>query len=227
MLRNVPEGRCDRSLARSAWDSATPKEPSRRVRCDSCRCAHRFDDWSDGILNAKTENIYVICFPAYEIGRCEGRSIDRGRIIGLDSSNLSKPPKLCLATGLWRIQRWYLAGSGNGPLHRAAARTSSDTNLSRRVFSPSLRNTAHISTRNTSGISCARSYRTLRDGSFEGRFPSTSCQATIGVVPTGRACRHFATASSITLLSIFLLIGCGFRKLAGRGVESQAMAAKY
>src|SRR5271157_3137018 len=74
------------------------------------------------------------CNPAYEIGHCEGRSIDKGRIIGLDSSNLSKPPKLCLATGLWRIQRWYLAGSGNAPLHRAAARTSSDTNLSRRVF---------------------------------------------------------------------------------------------
>ena len=46
-LPNVPEGRCDRSLARSAWDSATPKEPSRRVRSDSCRYAHRFDDWSD------------------------------------------------------------------------------------------------------------------------------------------------------------------------------------
>src|SRR5580693_9489244 len=44
-----------------------------------------------------------------------------------------------------------------------------------------LRNTAHISTRNTSGISCARSYRTLRDGSFEDAFPGTSCQATIGV----------------------------------------------
>ena len=43
--------------------------------------------------------------------------------------------KLRLATGLWRIQRWYLAGSGNGPVHRAAARASSDTNLSRRVFS--------------------------------------------------------------------------------------------
>ena len=28
------------------------------------------------------------CNPAYEIGRCEGRSIDKGRIIGLDSSNL-------------------------------------------------------------------------------------------------------------------------------------------
>jgi hypothetical protein len=51
------------------------------------------------------------CNPAYEIGRCEGRSIDKGRIIGLDSSDLSKPPKLCLATGLWRIQRWYLAGT--------------------------------------------------------------------------------------------------------------------
>jgi REP-associated tyrosine transposase len=44
----------------------TPKEPSRRVRCDSRRCGHRFDDWSD-----------------------------------------EKPPKLCLATGLWRIERWY------------------------------------------------------------------------------------------------------------------------
>jgi hypothetical protein len=33
LLQNVPEGRCDRSLARSAWNSATPKEPSRRVWC--------------------------------------------------------------------------------------------------------------------------------------------------------------------------------------------------
>src|SRR5271166_6123380 len=63
---------------------------------------------------------------------------------GLDSSNLSKPPKLCLATGLWRIERWYLAGSGNGPLHRAAARTSSDTNLSRRVFSFLKKHGAHF-----------------------------------------------------------------------------------
>src|ERR1700719_2166447 len=54
LLRNVPEGRCDRSLARSAWGSATPKEPSRRVRCDSRRDAHRFDKWSDEISNAKT-----------------------------------------------------------------------------------------------------------------------------------------------------------------------------
>jgi hypothetical protein len=39
----------------------------------------------------------------------------------------------------------------------------------------------HISTRNTSGTSCTRSYRTLRDGSSEDAFPGTSCQATIGV----------------------------------------------
>jgi hypothetical protein len=34
-----------------------------------------------------------------------------------------------------------------------------------------------------SGISCARSYRTLRDDSFlsRGAFPGTSCQATIGL----------------------------------------------
>ncbi len=31
------------------------------------------------------------------------------------------------------------------------------------------------------GISCGRSYRALRDGSFEDAFPGTLCQATIGV----------------------------------------------
>jgi hypothetical protein len=31
---SVPEGRCDRSLARSAWNSPAPKEPSRRARYD-------------------------------------------------------------------------------------------------------------------------------------------------------------------------------------------------
>jgi hypothetical protein len=40
---------------------------------------------------------------------------------------------------------------------------------------------APISMRNTSGISCARSYRTLRDGPFEGHFPGTSCLATISL----------------------------------------------
>ena len=55
---------------------------------------------------------------------------------------------------------------------RAGVRTDSMIGVTKfRIRKPSLRNTAHISTRNTFGISCARSYRTLRDGSFEGRFP--------------------------------------------------------
>ena len=41
LLRNVPEGRCDRSLARSAWDSATPK--SRPVGYGVIRAAVRTD----------------------------------------------------------------------------------------------------------------------------------------------------------------------------------------
>ena len=39
-VSKVPEGRCDRSLARSAWESTIPKDPSRRVRCESFRCKH-------------------------------------------------------------------------------------------------------------------------------------------------------------------------------------------
>ncbi len=39
-VRQPPEGQCDCSPARSAWDIATPKKPSRRVRSDSCKRAH-------------------------------------------------------------------------------------------------------------------------------------------------------------------------------------------
>src|ERR1700724_3137123 len=115
------------------------------------------------------------CNSAYEIGRCEGRSIDKGRIIGLDSSNLSKPPKLCLATGLWRIQRCYLAGPGNGPLHRAAARTSSDTNLSRRVFS--FPQKTRRTFRREIPLGLAAPDHTVPYGTFLSRdaFPGTSC----------------------------------------------------
>src|SRR6202161_3096140 len=49
-MPSVPEGRSDRSQARSAWDSAPSKEPSRRVRSDSRRYAHRFDDRSEPSL---------------------------------------------------------------------------------------------------------------------------------------------------------------------------------
>ena len=59
------------------------------------------------------------------------------------------------------------------------------------------RNTAHISTRDTSGISRARSYRTLRDGSLEGRLPRhfvpgyDRCRPS---VTRWRTFRHFARA---------------------------------
>src|SRR5271166_113927 len=46
LLRNVPEGRCDRSLARSAWDSATPK--SRPVGYGVIRAGGR-TDWMIGV----------------------------------------------------------------------------------------------------------------------------------------------------------------------------------
>ena len=49
--------RCDRSPARSAWDSPPQKEPSRRVRCDSRRCVDRFDDWGDYPFLRKTAHI--------------------------------------------------------------------------------------------------------------------------------------------------------------------------
>ena len=86
-------------------------------------------------IGGVSDHVHLLVTLPTRLAVAKAVQFDKGRIIGLDSSDLSKPPKLCLATGLWRIQRWYLAGSGNGPLHRAAARTSSDTNLSRRVFS--------------------------------------------------------------------------------------------
>ena len=46
------------SQARSAWDRAAPKEPSRRVRCDPRRCAHPFD-FSVGIWQVH-ESVHVL-----------------------------------------------------------------------------------------------------------------------------------------------------------------------
>jgi hypothetical protein len=54
-LRDVPEGRCDRSLARSAWNRATPREPSHRVWCDSCRCT-RLDSGNGHYIEQQLEH---------------------------------------------------------------------------------------------------------------------------------------------------------------------------
>ena len=60
-VRQPPEGQCDRSLARSAWDIATPKEPSRRVRSDSCQVCRtsirRLKYWSDEVSDVRTDEI--------------------------------------------------------------------------------------------------------------------------------------------------------------------------
>jgi hypothetical protein len=95
------------------WPKDAGENASRRVRSDSCRCAHRFDDWSDEVSNMKTET---------ETRRTGRREIPLG----------------------------FAAPGHTVPY---------GTVLSRDVF------------------------------------PGTSCQATIGVVPPGRAGRHFATAS--------------------------------
>ena len=70
-------------------------------------------------------------------------------------------------------------------LHRAAARTSSDTNLSRRVFSLP-KETRRIFRREICVGSAAPDHtRTLRDGSFEGRFPRHFVPGYDHAVPLG------------------------------------------
>jgi hypothetical protein len=116
----VPEGQHDRSQARSAWDSATPKEPSRRVRYDSCTCAHRFEDWREEISNA------VSLSRTEMIPKCIGRVLDHVRHLVILRTRLA-----------------------------VAFLKKHDAQFDEKYL----------------WDSCARSHRTLRDGSFEGRFP--------------------------------------------------------
>src|ERR1700730_4979616 len=62
-MRRLAKACCEMSRrdgAIVAWHevpgTAPPQKPSRRVRCDSCRCAHRFDDWSIGARNSESKN---------------------------------------------------------------------------------------------------------------------------------------------------------------------------
>jgi hypothetical protein len=88
-----------------------------------------------------------------------------------------------LATRLWRIQRWYLAGSENGPLHRAPARTHRTPTFKEKYIAFLKEHGAHL--RREIPLGClgyrARSYRTLRDGSRVTLFQGTSCLATISL----------------------------------------------
>src|SRR5271157_3313211 len=115
---NVPEGRCDRSLARSAWDSATPK--SRPVGYGVIRAGVRTDSMI-GVTKFRIRKLKT--FMLYDSG-LRYNSFHGKHFLVPEHSLRFQHKGTCLG----------LAGSGNGPLHRAAARTSSDTNLSRRVF---------------------------------------------------------------------------------------------
>ena len=152
-LRDVPVGRCDRSLARSAWKTPSPKRPSRRVRCDLRRCAHRFDDWRRVFsLPQETPRTFRREIP---LGlAAPDHTVPYGTVLSRDAF----PGTSCQATIVLSLRD---ALADISQLHLAKAYCE----MSRRE------NTAHISMRNTCGIRCARSYRTLRDGSFEGRFP--------------------------------------------------------
>ena len=61
-----------------------------------------------------------------------------------------------------------------------------------------------MTTRNTSGMSCARPYRTLRDGSFEGRFPRHFVPGYGQPVPPGQ--KRFAIEGSRNYLSAYGLV---------------------
>src|ERR1700732_1960906 len=119
-LERVPGGRCDRSLARSAWDSATQK----------CRPV------GYGVIRAGVRTDSMIGVTKFRIRKNE--------------------------TETWRTCGREIPLGFAAPDHTVPYGT---------VLS--------------------------RDA-----FPGTSCQATIGVVPPGRAGRHFATASSESLLRI-------------------------
>jgi hypothetical protein len=198
-LRNVPEGRCDRSLARSAWDSTIPKEPSRRVRCDSRRFGHRFDDWSDEIWNTKTEKKFVVLFLAYDTISFHGK-----HFLVPEHSLRFQHEGTCLNPDL-RERLWpYMGGIAkqHGMIPKCIGGVSDHVHLL--VTLPTRLAVAKAVQLIKAGSSAwihlglATPDHTVPYGTVLSRdaVPGTSCQATIGVVPTGRACRHFATASS-------------------------------
>jgi hypothetical protein len=54
---------------------------------------------------------------AHNNGNCKGPPVNKDRIVGLDTSDPSHVAKLCVAAGLWCIQRRYLTAPGNDSIH--------------------------------------------------------------------------------------------------------------
>jgi hypothetical protein len=90
---------------------------SRRVRCASCRCARRFGDWSDEILNTNTKNIYLVCgiscarsYRTLRDGSLEG-CFPRHFVPGYDQAvppgqNTFSPAEALLKSALIGFQPW-------------------------------------------------------------------------------------------------------------------------
>ena len=124
--------------------TSPPKRPSRRVRYDSCRCAH-----FDSVIE----------------------------VIGVTKFRPRKQKKFVCHEMVHHIE------------HHRAFRAA--------TIGVVLRDA--LSTRKTSGISCARSYRTLRDGSFGARFQALRARLR-SVVPTGR--KYILRTEPIIILAL-------------------------
>jgi hypothetical protein len=83
---SVPEGRCDRSLARSAWE-ASPKEPSRRVRYDRVLLMIELvidvtypllNTWISSVFTSETFVIPILRSPNRSAHTCKNQTVPYG-----------------------------------------------------------------------------------------------------------------------------------------------------
>ena len=183
-----------------AWHEVpgtAPPQKSRPVGYGVIRawCAHQFDDWSDEISNAKTEQIYVVLFLAYDTISFHGK-----HFLVPEHSLRFQHEGTCLNPDI-RERLWpYMGGIAkqNGMIPKCIGGVSDHV---------------HLLVTLTTRLAVAKAVQLIKAGSSawihlglvtpdhtvpygtvlsRDAFPGTSCQATIGVVPTGRACRHFA-----------------------------------
>ena len=160
----------------------TPKEPSRRVRYDSCPCAHRFENWREEISTAvslsRIEMIPKMLWRRLRPCPSPG-SLRTG-------SAVAKAVQLIEAgSSAWIPQRFpnlrYFATGlaySASVLLEAAARTSSDTNLLR-VFS--LPKETPRTSRREIPVDQLRPIIPCPTVLSRDAFPGTSCLATISL----------------------------------------------
>jgi hypothetical protein len=116
--------------------TALPKEPSRRVRYDSCRCVHRFEVWREEISNGVSVSRIEM------IPKWIGGVLDHVRHLVTLRTRLAVAKAVHLikvGSSAWIHQRFPNLRNFAWQRARSIALSSSsniiDTNLSRRVFS--------------------------------------------------------------------------------------------